>query len=183
MSANVWAQILSRIETKVNRHSFYTWFEPTSFVEDAGGTVTVRVPNPLFRDWLTKHYSAVIDEAIAEVSRQGTLIAFVPPGGEVQVTPHLDAPAARLRPLLGGAHPPPVSIRGTRSAPLSWAHRISSQTQRLERSPKLRRAHITRCSSTAVWGSARLTSCTRSVNTFSSNSRTSGSLTSRRNVS
>ncbi len=83
------------IETKVNRHSFYTWFEPTSFVEDAGGTVTVRVPNPLFRDWLTKHYSAVIDEAIAEVSRQGTLIAFVPPGGEVQATPHLDTPAAR----------------------------------------------------------------------------------------
>lgn len=94
MSANVWAQILSRIETKVNRHSFYTWFEPTSFVEDAGGTVTVRVPNPLFRDWLTKHYSAVIDEAIAEVSRQGTLIAFVPPGGEAQAPPHLDAPAA-----------------------------------------------------------------------------------------
>ena len=95
MSANVWAQILSRIETKVNRHSFYTWFAPTSFVEDAGGTVTVRVPNPLFRQWLTKHYSAVIDEAIAEVSRQGTLIAFVPPGGEVQATPYLDAPAAR----------------------------------------------------------------------------------------
>ena len=95
MSANVWAQILSRIETKVNRHSFYTWFNPTSFVDDAGGTVTVRVPNPLFRDWLTKHYSAVIDEAIAEVSRQGTLIAFVPPGGEVQATPHLDTPAAR----------------------------------------------------------------------------------------
>ena len=95
MSANVWAQILLRIETKVNRHSFYTWFKPTSFVEDAGGTVTVRVPNPLFRDWLTKHYSAVIDEAIAEVSRQGTLIAFVLPGAEVQATPHLDAPAAR----------------------------------------------------------------------------------------
>ena len=95
MSANVWAQILSRIETKVNRHSFYTWFKPTSFVDDAGGTVTVRVPNPLFRDWLTKHYSAVIDEAIADVSRQGTLIAFVPPGGEVQATPHLDTPAAR----------------------------------------------------------------------------------------
>ena len=95
MSANVWAQILSRIETKVNRHSFYTWFAPTSFLEDAGGMVTVRVPNPLFRQWLTKHYSAVIDEAIAEVSRQGTLIAFVPPGGEVQATPHLDAPAAR----------------------------------------------------------------------------------------
>ena len=106
MSANVWAQILSRIETKVNRHSFYTWFEPTSFVEDAGGTVTVRVPNPLFRDWLTKHYSAVIDEAIAEVSRQGTLIAFVPPGGQVQATPHLDAPAT---PEAAAQRPIPVA--------------------------------------------------------------------------
>ena len=34
---NLWDQILARVETKVNRHSFYTWFKPTSFVaEDAG---------------------------------------------------------------------------------------------------------------------------------------------------
>ena len=33
---NLWDQILARVETKVNRHSFYTWFKPTSFVaEDA----------------------------------------------------------------------------------------------------------------------------------------------------
>jgi len=30
--SNVWDQVLSRIETKVNRHIFYTWFKPTSFV-------------------------------------------------------------------------------------------------------------------------------------------------------
>ena len=77
MSADVWQQILSRIETKVNRHSFYTWFKPTSFLEDTGVTVTVRVPNLLFRDWLTKHYDVVINEAIGEVSRQGTVISFV----------------------------------------------------------------------------------------------------------
>ena len=78
MSRDVWQEILSRIETKVNRHSFYTWFKPTSFLQDAGTTLTVRVPNPLFRDWLTKHYRVVIDEAVAEVSRQGTTISFVP---------------------------------------------------------------------------------------------------------
>ena len=27
--SNIWDQVLSRIETKVNRHSFYTWFKPT----------------------------------------------------------------------------------------------------------------------------------------------------------
>jgi len=52
---NLWDQILSRVETKVNRHSFYTWFKPTSFVGEDGAAITVRVPNGLFKDWLTKH--------------------------------------------------------------------------------------------------------------------------------
>ena len=29
---NLWEEILARVETKVNRHSFYTWFKPTTFV-------------------------------------------------------------------------------------------------------------------------------------------------------
>ena len=29
---NLWEQILARVETKVNRHSFYTWFKPTTFI-------------------------------------------------------------------------------------------------------------------------------------------------------
>ena len=77
MSVNVWNQVLSRIETKVNRHSFYTWFRPTVFVEDSGERVTIRVPNELFRDWLTKHYAEVINEAATEVQRDGIQIAFV----------------------------------------------------------------------------------------------------------
>ena len=34
--SNIWERILARIETKVNRHSFYTWFKPTSFLDDDG---------------------------------------------------------------------------------------------------------------------------------------------------
>jgi len=75
--SNIWDQVLARIETKVNRHSFYTWFKPTSFVSDRDGSILVRVPNALFRDWLTKHYAAVIDEALAEVQRPGAPVSFV----------------------------------------------------------------------------------------------------------
>jgi chromosomal replication initiator protein len=75
--SNLWDQVLSRIETKVNRHSFYTWFKPTLYVDEREGALRVRVPNALFRDWLTKHYSAVIDEALTEIQRPGTEIAFV----------------------------------------------------------------------------------------------------------
>ena len=34
---NIWDEVLARIDTKVNRHSFYTWFKPTAYVADQGG--------------------------------------------------------------------------------------------------------------------------------------------------
>ena len=77
MTGSIWDQVLSRIETKVNRHIFYTWFKPTSFVADTEGSLRVRVPNALFRDWLTKHYAGVLDEALSEVDRKGTVVTFV----------------------------------------------------------------------------------------------------------
>jgi len=77
MDTSIWDQILARIESKVNRHSFSTWFKPTSFVADGGNAITVRVPNPLFKDWLTKHYSVVLTEALAEVRRAETSLVFV----------------------------------------------------------------------------------------------------------
>jgi chromosomal replication initiator protein len=77
MTSTLWNDILGRIETKVNRYSFYTWFKPTVCVSDDGQLLTVKVPNPLFRDWLTKHYSAVLQEALTEVGRPETDISFV----------------------------------------------------------------------------------------------------------
>src|SRR6266700_2410566 len=74
---NLWEAVLARIETKVNRHSFYTWFRPTSFLAEDATSVTVRVPNTLFKDWLTKHYSGVITEALAEVKRPNVVVRYV----------------------------------------------------------------------------------------------------------
>src|SRR4030095_12396201 len=80
IASNIWEEILSRVQAKVNRHSFYTWFKPTAFVADDGATVTVRVPNALFKDWITKHYSGVIAEALDEVRRTEALVSFVASG-------------------------------------------------------------------------------------------------------
>jgi chromosomal replication initiator protein len=35
------------------------------------------VPNPLYTEWLTKHYATVLDEALTEVNRTGTTVTFV----------------------------------------------------------------------------------------------------------
>ncbi|HYT67136.1 MAG TPA: chromosomal replication initiator protein DnaA [Vicinamibacterales bacterium] len=90
--SNIWDQVLSRIETKVNRHSFYTWFKPTAFVADREGSIRVRVPNALFRDWLTKHYAAVIEEALAEVQRPGAPVAFVTEDSAEPLVPEMPGP-------------------------------------------------------------------------------------------
>ena len=82
MSANVWDQVLTKVEAKINRHSFYTWFKPTSFIADDGHALTIRVPNPLFKDWLTKHYAVVLSEALRETGRPDAVLTFLASGAE-----------------------------------------------------------------------------------------------------
>ena len=100
-TGNIWDQVLARIETKINRHSFYTWFKPTSYAGEDGQGIRVRVPNSLFRDWLTKHYAAVLDEALAEVDRRGTSILFLTDDGIAAMA----APAELVDTALSEAEP------------------------------------------------------------------------------
>jgi chromosomal replication initiator protein len=90
MNASIWDQILTRLETKVNRHSFYTWFKPTELLADQGDTITVRVPNSMFKGWLSKHYSAVMAEVLEEVRRPEVRLVFVADGDPV---PQPETPA------------------------------------------------------------------------------------------
>ncbi len=92
MTGTIWDEVLGRIENKVNRYSYFTWFRQTSFVADNGSKITIRVADPLVIDWLTKHYGGVISEALAEVGRAGTALEFLQPGTEPEGTPDL-APA------------------------------------------------------------------------------------------
>jgi chromosomal replication initiator protein len=100
MDSSIWDLILARVETKVNRHSFSTWFKPTAFIADGGRSITVRVPNTLFKDWLTKHYSVVLAEALAEVRRSESALVFVSepgaalPPAELPVAPPDDVDEA-----------------------------------------------------------------------------------------
>ena len=75
---NTWDRVLGRIESKVSHHSFRTWFKPTHFVQEDASSVTVRVPNAWFADWLRTHYLALIQNALNEVKRPGLTVVFQP---------------------------------------------------------------------------------------------------------
>jgi chromosomal replication initiator protein len=117
---SIWDQILSRIEHQVGPHSFSTWFKPTALLADSGESLTVRVPNPLFVEWLPKHYSVVLTEALREVGRPDAKLVFVPdppkPVGEPAarrsatqyMAPTAPEPSADVAPSPDESEPPRV---------------------------------------------------------------------------
>lgn len=60
---NPWLQVLLDVHKKIDANSFETWFEPTAFIGQEGESLYVKVPNAYFKDWLSFHYSTLINES------------------------------------------------------------------------------------------------------------------------
>jgi len=60
---NPWNQITQDLQTKVDQNSFETWFEPTTYIGQEKGCLYIKVPNSYFKDWLSFHYSTLINES------------------------------------------------------------------------------------------------------------------------
>ena len=91
---DLWEKTLARIESKVNRHSFNTWFRPTRQLSESGKTLAIQVPNAHFRDWLTKHYTGVIHESLDELDCRDVSVVF-----EAATTVSVEAPSLLTGPL------------------------------------------------------------------------------------
>jgi len=103
MPGTVWDDVLGRIETKVNNYSFQSWFRHTSLVRDAGSSLVIRVGDPMAVEWMNKHYTGVIAEALSEVGRPGVSFSFIPEGAEVPMRPSADADTSVSEPDLSSA--------------------------------------------------------------------------------
>src|SRR5512139_2630375 len=103
---NIWDRVLGKIESRVNAHSFSTWFRPTRYESEDAASLRVRVPNSWFAEWLRTNYLPLIQDALREIERPGLSVEFVAERGEgparTQLTPQI-APRAVARPA------PPVA--------------------------------------------------------------------------
>ena len=99
MTNTIWDAVLARIETKVKRFSYFSWFHRTRLLRDTGDTLVIQVPNPMAAEWLSKHYPALIDEALAEVGRPGVQLSYEPAADGADVT---------ASPITVSADAPPV---------------------------------------------------------------------------
>lgn len=73
---DVWSNILRRIETKLNRHTFISWFPSTVLVEDRGDVLEVATKRELAAEWIQKHFGDVVRQAVEE-ERPGARVEFI----------------------------------------------------------------------------------------------------------
>jgi chromosomal replication initiator protein len=94
--STIWDDVLRRVETKVNAHTYHSWFKSTALLGDEGvAGLRVQVPSQTVVEWLTRHYAGVSTEALAEVGRPGAHVMFVPVDG---ATPQALAPISFMEP-------------------------------------------------------------------------------------
>jgi chromosomal replication initiator protein len=99
-SGNTWDRVLGRIETKVNSRSYSTWFKPTQLLTEDAASLSVRVPNSWFAEWLNTNFLPLIQDALREIERPGMTVRFLADGGERES-------AAEAAPTTSAAAPAP----------------------------------------------------------------------------
>ncbi|MFC2167753.1 chromosomal replication initiator protein DnaA [Acidobacteriota bacterium] len=57
---NPWLQIQGILKNQIDANSFETWFEPTVYIGREDLDLYIKVPNSYFKDWLSFHYTSLI---------------------------------------------------------------------------------------------------------------------------
>ena len=74
---NPWLQILGFLQKKIDKNSYETWFEPTSYIGQETNSLYIKVPNSYFKDWLSFHYSGLINRCSQELYGKAFDIKFI----------------------------------------------------------------------------------------------------------
>lgn len=74
---NPWLQIMEAIQKKVDKNSYETWLEPTSYIGKEENSLYIKVPNSYFKDWLSFHYSGLINRCSQEIYGKVFNVKFI----------------------------------------------------------------------------------------------------------
>ncbi len=74
---NPWLQIMAALQEKIDKNSYETWFEPTSYIGQETNSLYIKVPNSYFKDWLSYHYSSMINSCSRELYGKVFNIKFI----------------------------------------------------------------------------------------------------------
>ena len=94
----LWAQAQEKIKERIGSGSYDTWLRPVKAASMSDTSITLRVPNQFFIQWLEQHYLPFIKEAIKETALRELDVIF-------------SAPTEQPKPSLAEKQlPPPLPI-------------------------------------------------------------------------
>lgn len=73
---DAWGRVLTQLEGMLNRHTFLSWFRGTRLVNATTDRLEVLVADDNTRDWIRRHYSEQLAEALARTGQSGIELVF-----------------------------------------------------------------------------------------------------------
>ena len=64
----LWDRALETLRSRLSTENFETWLAPVCCESIAGDTVTLRIPNRFYADWISNHYTDLLLEAIDDAT-------------------------------------------------------------------------------------------------------------------
>jgi len=74
--AELWSQAVAEIKERIDRQNYETWIKPIGFVSRNKNEICLDVPNKFFRDWLTEHYLAQIQDILCMLAKHEIKVVF-----------------------------------------------------------------------------------------------------------
>jgi len=99
----IWEEAQVYLKEKLGEPSFKAWILPLKLKTRHGPDVTLEAPDTFFRDWVVKHYGALIEECVNRLAEQKITVSIetgptqetpnlAPTRGPLQKTPSLQGP-------------------------------------------------------------------------------------------
>lgn len=112
----LWNQVLGGLTGRVGEQMIQKLLRPLEAVDAGGGVLLLRAPNDFTREWVTKAYLPVIEDALQKISGEAWHLhwaASAPQGSSAQPASQRpaapSAPLTRQRPVLKATLPSPSS--------------------------------------------------------------------------
>lgn len=72
----LWTQAVAEIKERIGRQNYETWIKPIGFISRNKNEICLDVPNKFFRDWLTEHYLAQIQDILSTLAKHDVKVVF-----------------------------------------------------------------------------------------------------------
>ncbi len=80
----LWARAQEIIKERIGSGSYDTWLRPVKAASLGDTSITLKVPNPFFIQWLEQHYLPFIKEALKETAQRELSVIFSSPNEHIK---------------------------------------------------------------------------------------------------